>query len=96
MRSLRPLTLALLVLLALLALVQAALWLGDGGLPQVMKLNSQLRSLQQRNTQARQTNTRLQAEVQDLRQGLEMVEERARSELGMVKPDELFVQYAPK
>lgn len=93
MRALRPLTLALLVLLAL---VQGALWLGDGGLPQVMKLNNQLRSLQQRNTQARQTNARLQAEVQDLRQGLEMVEERARSELGMVKPDELFVQYAPK
>jgi len=89
----RPLTIALAVLLAL---VQAGLWLGDGGLPQVMKLHSQLSSQQQRNAQARQANVRLAAEVQDLRQGLEMVEERARGELGMLKPDELFVQYASK
>ena len=55
-------------------------------------MNAQL----QRNAQARQANARLSAEVQDLQQGLEMVEERARGELGMVKPDELYVQYSPK
>ena len=93
MRALRPLTLAL---LALLVLVQGGLWLGDGGLPQVMKLQSQLNAQLQRNAQARQANARLSAEVQDLQQGLEMVEERARGELGMVKPDELYVQYSPK
>ena len=55
-----------------------------------------LDSLQRQNAEARRENERLAAEVQDLRQGLEMVEERARSELGMVKPDELFVQYAQR
>ena len=82
------------VLLLLLAGVQAELWLGDGGLPQVMKLQSQLNAQLQRNTSQRVAIARLQAEVDDLRQGLEMVEERARADLGMVKPDEILVQYA--
>ena len=47
---------------------------------------------QQQNDAQRQRNMRLVAEVEDLRQGLEMVEDRARNELGMVKPDEIFVQ----
>ena len=82
------------VLLLLLVGVQAELWLGDGGLPQVMKLQSQLNAQLQRNTSQRVAIARLQAEVDDLRQGLEMVEERARADLGMVKPDEILVQYA--
>ena len=84
-----------LVLLLLLAVVQAQLWLGDGGLPQVMRLQAQLDAQKQRNTGQRHAITRLTAEVDDLRQGLEMVEERARADLGMVKPDEILVQYAP-
>ena len=89
----RPLTLAL---LALLGLVQAGLWFGAAGIPQARRLQAELDSLQRQNAEARRENERLAAEVQDLRQGLEMVEERARSELGMVKPDELFVQYAQR
>ena len=81
-------------LLLLLAGVLAELWLGDGGLPQVMKLQSQLNAQLQRNTGQRHAIARLQAEVDDLRQGLEMVEERARADLGMVKPNEILVQYA--
>ncbi len=81
-------------LLLLLAGVQAELWLGDGGLPQVMKLQAQLNAQMQRNVGQRHAIARLQAEVDDLRQGLEMVEERARADLGMVKPDEILVQYA--
>ena len=81
-------------LLLLLVAVQAQLWLGDGGLPQVMKLQAQLNAQLQRNTVQRQAIARLTAEVDDLRQGLEMVEERARADLGMVKPDEILVQYA--
>ena len=89
----RTITVALLLLLAG---VQAELWLGDGGLPQVMRLQAQLDKRLQANTARRQDNQRLLAEVDDLRQGLEMVEERARADLGMVKPDEILVQYAPK
>ena len=85
-----------LVLLLLLALVWGGLWLGDGGLPQVRRLQHLLASAQSHNDDLRRGNDRLAAEVQDLRQGLEMVEERARAELGMVKPDELFVQYAAR
>lgn len=83
-------------LLLLLAGVQGQLWLGDGGLPEVMRMRSDLAVKQQANTERRQANQRLVAEVEDLRQGLEMVEERARADLGMVKPDEILVQYAPR
>ena len=83
------------LLLLLLAVAQGQLWLGDGGLPQVMRLQAQLDAQKQRNEAQRAANQRLVAEVDDLRQGLEMVEERARADLGMVKPDEILVQYAP-
>jgi cell division protein FtsB len=83
---------ATLLLLALIGLVQAGLWMGSGGLPQVMKLQAQLDAAQRRNAEQKLRNDRLQAEVDDLRNGLEMVEDRARGELGMVKPDEIFVQ----
>jgi len=84
--------LATLALLAILGLVQAELWLGDGGLPQTRKLAAQLDAQRQRNEAQRRANARLAAEVDDLRTGLEMVEDRARSELGMVRPDEIYVQ----
>ena len=83
-------------LLALLALVQAQLWFGGGGKPNAMNLELQLTRQQQANDAAHARNARLQAEVRDLREGLEMVEERARSELGMIKPDEILVQVAPR
>jgi len=81
-------------LLALLALVQAQLWFGSGGKPHAMNLELQLSRQQAANDGVRARNVRLQAEVRDLREGLEMVEEKARSELGMVKPDEILVQVA--
>lgn len=80
------------VLVALLLAVQADLWLGRSGLPYVMGLRSQLAEQQAANDAARERNARLQAEVSDLKEGLEMVEEKARAELGMVKPDEILVQ----
>ena len=83
-------------LLALLAFVQAELWLGKNGLPRVMELQSRLDDQQARNQDARLRNDRLAAEVRDLKEGLEMVEEKARLELGMVKPDEIFVQVMPR
>jgi cell division protein FtsB len=81
-----------LALLAVLGLVQAELWFGDGGAPATHRLSDQLDVQLQRNEFQRRTNARLGAEVDDLRSGLEMVEDRARSELGMVRPDEIYVQ----
>jgi len=81
-----------LVLAALLVVVQGDLWFGKGNLPYVMSLRKQLAQQQAGNAQARERNQRLAAEVTDLREGLEMVEEKARAELGMVKPDEILVQ----
>ncbi len=81
-----------LALLLLLALVHAELWFGDGGLPYARRLQGQLDAQLGQNEAQRQRNARLLAEVDDLRQGLEMVEDRARGELGMVRPDEIFVQ----
>ena len=85
----RFLTLALVVLLAL---VQSNLWFGRGSVPRVMALQSQLDEQKAVNDVARARNERLAAEVPDLTEGLEMVEEKARFELGMVKPDEIMVQ----
>lgn len=83
---------ATLALLALIAIVQAELWFGKGGVPRVMSLRSQVQAQQQANAEARNHNDQLRAEVSDLKEGLEMVEEKARAELGMVKPDEIYVQ----
>ncbi len=85
----RFLTLALVLLLAL---VQGNLWFGRGSVPRVMALQSQLDEQKAVNEVARARNERLAAEVTDLKEGLEMVEEKARFELGMVKPDEIMVQ----
>ena len=81
-----------LALVALLVLVHAELWFGKGGVPRMMELRSRLAAQQAVNDTARSRNAQLAAEVNDLKEGLEMVEEKARSELGMIKPDEIFVQ----
>jgi cell division protein FtsB len=83
------------VLGALLLVVQADLWFGKGNLPYVMSLHEQLDEQRAANDAARERNARVAAEVGDLRDGLEMVEEKARAELGMVRPDEIFVQLNP-
>jgi cell division protein FtsB len=83
-------------LLLLLVLVQAELWAGKGGRSHVVQLQSQLQAQQQANDAARLRNQRLAAEVTDLKDGLEMVEEKARTELGMVKPDEILVQISAR
>lgn len=81
-------------LIALLALVHAELWYGKGGAPRMHELHAKLDAQLAANESARARNAQLDAEVRDLKEGLEMVEERARYELGMVKPDEIYVQFA--
>jgi cell division protein FtsB len=81
------------VLGALLLLIQYPLWLGKGGWARVWELDRQHQQQQQRNLRLAERNAGLESEVRDLRQGLHAVEERARYELGMVRPDEVFVQF---
>ena len=82
-------------LVALLVLVQAELWFGKGGVPRMVELQRKLAAQQSTNAQAKRRNEQLAAEVSDLKEGLEMVEEKARFELGMIKPDEIYVQLSP-
>ena len=82
-----------LLLAALVLLVQADLWLGKTSQPYVWGLQAQLAEQQVANDGARARNARISAEVNDLKEGLEMVEEKARGELGMVKADEILVQF---
>jgi cell division protein FtsB len=82
------------VLFALLAIVQAQLWFGPGSLPHVSELRQELVQQKQANEEARRRLEQLSAELSDLKEGLNMVEERARHELGMVKTNEIFVQIA--
>ncbi len=79
------------LLLALLAIVHAQLWFGRGSVGNVAEMQRKLQQQQAANARQQQANDRLAAEVRDLKEGLEMVEEKARSELGMVKPNEIFV-----
>lgn len=80
------------ILLALLVVLHAQLWFGRGSVPKVASLATELEAQKQKNAQAQQVNDQLAAEVQDLKEGLAMVEEKARLELGMVKPNEIYVQ----
>ena len=83
------------VLAVLLALVHVELWFGKVGVGRMVELSERLAAQRSANEVARGRNAQLAAEVNDLKEGLEMVEEKARHELGMVKPDEIFVQLAP-
>ncbi len=80
------------VLVLLLAVLQWQLWTGRGSVRDVAQLRDKLLTQQEANARASLANERLSSEVNDLKEGLEMVEERARAELGMVKPNEVFVQ----
>lgn len=79
-----------LVLLALLILLQVKLWVGAGGWREVEQLETTVAVQRQENAQLEQRNAALSAEVDDLKQGQAAVEERARAELGMIKPGEVF------
>jgi cell division protein FtsB len=81
-----------LTLLALVILIQFPLWLGKGGWLRVHELDKQVNEAHVKNDGLKQRNAKLESEVEDLKNGTEAVEERARFELGMVKKDEIFVQ----
>ncbi len=82
------------ILLAMLIVLQGQLWLGRGSIPDVMKLRQTLVAQRLDNQQALIANQRLEAELRDLSDGREMIEERARREIGMLRQGEIFVQYS--
>ena len=84
-----------LILFAILVLLQFKLWLGEGGFREVSRLEQRVETQRQKNDDLLQRNARLQAEVEDLRERLDAVEERARNELGLIKPAEEFYQVVP-
>ncbi len=84
-----------LILVVLLILLQFKLWLGEGGFREVARLETRVEEQRQKNTDLLQRNAELQAEVEDLRERLDAVEERARNELGLIKQSEQFYQVVP-
>ena len=86
------LRLVTLILLALLLVLGVKLWTGEWGFREVVRLQAQIAEQQARNAKLKQRNDQLQADVDDLRNGKNAIEERARTELGLIKPDEIFYQ----
>jgi cell division protein FtsB len=82
------------LLITLLLVLHAQLWFGRGSVPQVSQMKQDLAALELANREARQRNDQIASEVSDLQEGLDMIEELARQDLGMVKPNEIFVQIA--
>ena len=82
----------ILILLILLILLQYRLWFGRGSIPEVQHFEEKKQNQIDENQRLLERNQSLAAEVLDLKQGLEAVEERARSEMGMIKNDETFYQ----
>ena len=82
------------LLITLLLVLHAQLWFGRGSVSQVGQMKRELAVLEQGNQEAKLRNEQLGNEVRDLQEGLDMVEELARQDLGMVKPNEIFVQIA--
>jgi cell division protein FtsB len=80
------------VLILLLVLLQYRLWFSDSSLLEVWKLQQQIEEQRVENSQLRERNAALEAEVKDLKQGMQAIEERARSELGLIKKGETFYQ----
>ena len=83
------------ILAGLLLALQYPLWLGKGSWTRVWELDRQLMAQRDDNAQKKARNDALDVEVRDLKEGLEAVEERARSELGMIRRDETFYQVVP-
>lgn len=83
----------MILLAALLLIFQAQLWFGHGSLSDVTIMTKKLNGLNATTSRLQTENMQLKAEVEDLKTGMDMVEEKARSDLGMLKPNEILVQY---
>jgi cell division protein FtsB len=79
-------------LLVLIGLLQYRLWFGDGGIRELQQLETRIEQLKQEGEKRRERNAALEADVNDLKEGTDAVEERARQELGMVREGETYIQ----
>jgi len=84
------------LLLILLALLQYDLWVGEGSIQEVKQLESAVRLQTEENQKLQERNNALKAEVLDLKNGLDAIEERVRTELGMIQTDEIFFHVIEK
>ncbi len=91
-RLMPPMKIIVAILFVLLVLLQIKLWSGDGGLVDTVQLQRAVDQQQQENSALSERNKALEAEVEDLKKGVDAIEERARSELGLIKPGETFFQ----
>ncbi len=82
----------IIILISLIFILQYRLWVDDGGIPEVLHLQDEVATIKQEKARLEDRNQELHAEVSDLKKGLDAIEERARSELGMVGKDETFYQ----
>ncbi len=82
----------ILVLLALFIVLQYSLWFGDASLPDAWRLKEKIALQREENARLTERNRVLESEIKDLKYGLAVVEEKARSELGMIKPGETYYQ----
>jgi cell division protein FtsB len=82
----------ILFLIILLVYLQCRLWLGDGGLLELWNVHQEVEAQREENARLRERNEALNAQVLDLKQGLDAIEERAREDMGMVKQGETFYQ----
>lgn len=80
------------VLLVLVLWLQYKIWLQDGGIPEVLQLQGEIELVKSEVARLQERNTSLHAEVKDLKKGLDAIEERARSEMGMIKRGEVYYQ----
>ncbi len=88
----KPTALVFVLLIALLALLQYKLWFSPDGVAQFWKLKHNIAEINKENSALQERNSHMAAEVKDLKQGDEAIEERARDDLGLVKPGEVFYQ----
>jgi cell division protein FtsB len=86
----------IIILIVLLVLLQYKIWLGDGGIPKILQLQEDVDTVQAQVDKLKDRNQALDAEVQDLKKGLDAIEERARSDLGMIAQDEVYYQVIDK
>lgn len=83
-------------ILLTLAFLQYKIWLSSSGLSETLALRKSIQSIHAKNTEIRNQNAILVADIEDLKNGTQAIEERARSELGMIKPGEAFYQIVEK
>jgi len=91
-RLMSPMKIILAILLVMLLMLQIKLWRGDGGIVDTLRLQQAVDHQIQENNSLSERNKALEAEVEDLKKGVDAIEERARSELGLIKPGETFFQ----